>query len=291
MFATELGRLRTLPRPSHCQPTTMYPPTALADVYARGQFGLSLMKTPPVRAAVLVPLVAANGGELSVLLTLRTRRLKRHSGEVALPGGKADAADRGDDVATALREAEEEVGLQPSQVEVLCEMERTVAVGGLLTGVVVAVINDKDFEPAPNPGEVAAVFTIPLRTFLQSNPRHRHEDLVATSGLSEGDRPMRMHYFEHTNTALASSSECSTQQDSQKFVIWGLTAGILIHVAECAFAEKPQFEKDAPVIASSSTSPEAQRPQLCTANPVSSHAAAIIREGAAEILAQRPGAR
>ena len=58
-----------------------------------------------------------------------------------------------------LREAREEVGLHTSQLEILCEMERTVAVGGLLTGIVVALLQDSHFEPKINPGKVAAAFT------------------------------------------------------------------------------------------------------------------------------------
>ena len=85
MWAPELARLlRACPAPSHDQPAAAYPPTSLVadDVYARGQFGLQMMQSPPVHAAVLVPLVITAGGELHVLLTLRTRRLKRHGGEV-----------------------------------------------------------------------------------------------------------------------------------------------------------------------------------------------------------------
>eukprot|EP01047_Picozoa_sp_COSAG01_P066602 COSAG01_NODE_9227_length_2512_cov_36.151678_1_plen_75_part_10 len=64
----------------------------------------------------------------------------------------SDLQQRGDDdddadLATALREAEEEIGLRPAQLEVLCQMERTVAVGGLLTGVVVALVRDASYMP------------------------------------------------------------------------------------------------------------------------------------------------
>eukprot|EP01045_Picozoa_sp_COSAG04_P032624 COSAG04_NODE_6458_length_1322_cov_1.807850_1_plen_120_part_01 len=110
--SVDLGRLRGRQPPAHRAAGAPYPPADLCDVYARGQYGLDAIRDPPVHAAVLVPLVIDSAGELLVLLTLRTRRLKRHSGEVALPGGKRDASDDGD-VGTALREAREEIGLQP----------------------------------------------------------------------------------------------------------------------------------------------------------------------------------
>ena len=86
-LAPEFDRLRQQPLPSHAAAGALYPPAELQDVYARGQYGLNNIKDPPVHASVLVPLrVDPDSDELVVILTLRTRRLNRHSGEVALPG-------------------------------------------------------------------------------------------------------------------------------------------------------------------------------------------------------------
>jgi 8-oxo-dGTP pyrophosphatase MutT (NUDIX family) len=74
------------------------------------------------RASVLVCLFEGAAGELRVILTRRAGRLSSHSGEVALPGGKRDEEDE-DDIATALREAKEEIGLEPSQVRVVAIFE------------------------------------------------------------------------------------------------------------------------------------------------------------------------
>ncbi|KAH8933072.1 hypothetical protein BDL97_18G012400 [Sphagnum fallax] len=74
------------------------------------------------RASVLVCLFEGAAGELRVILTRRAGRLSSHSGEVALPGGKRDEEDE-DDIATALREAKEEIGLEPSQVRVVAAFE------------------------------------------------------------------------------------------------------------------------------------------------------------------------
>ena len=83
---------------------------------------LSLCALPPQvshkLAAVLVPLFADEGGDIHVVLTQRSSRLTTHSGEVCFPGGKRDPGDT-DDAATALREAEEELGIPPSAVAVV----------------------------------------------------------------------------------------------------------------------------------------------------------------------------
>ncbi|XP_034880630.1 peroxisomal coenzyme A diphosphatase NUDT7 isoform X2 [Mirounga leonina] len=68
--------------------------------------------------SVLLPLLAKEG-KLHLLFTLRSEKLRRSPGEVCFPGGKSEPADV-DDVATALREAQEEIGLHPHQVEVVC---------------------------------------------------------------------------------------------------------------------------------------------------------------------------
>lgn len=72
-------------------------------------------------AAVLAALFEDTDGRVCVVLTRRSNKLKTHSGEVCLPGGKRDEEDA-DDVACALREAHEELGLDPSLVEVLATM-------------------------------------------------------------------------------------------------------------------------------------------------------------------------
>ncbi|DBA78794.1 TPA: hypothetical protein ACH3X1_008690 [Trebouxia sp. C0004] len=75
----------------------------------------------PKAAAVLVPLFEDTDGVVRVLLTQRSANLSSHKGEVCLPGGKRDPDDA-DDVQCALREAEEELGLQPSSVQVIAQL-------------------------------------------------------------------------------------------------------------------------------------------------------------------------
>jgi 8-oxo-dGTP pyrophosphatase MutT (NUDIX family) len=77
-----------------------------------------------VAAAVLVPLFLDAAGAPSVVLTRRRADLRRHAGEIAFPGGRADPEDA-HPMATALREAEEEIGLAPSAVEILGALQPT----------------------------------------------------------------------------------------------------------------------------------------------------------------------
>src|SRR5690606_1192360 len=75
-----------------------------------------IARAPLAPAAVLIPVVAHP--ELTVLLTQRTKQLRKHAGQIAFPGGRMEPTDR-DPIATALREAEEEIGLEPERVDPL----------------------------------------------------------------------------------------------------------------------------------------------------------------------------
>ena len=118
-------------------------------------------------AAVLVGLIEREYG-FSVLLTRRADTLRRHTGQIALPGGKLDPEDA-DATAAALREAQEEVGLNPAQVEVLGTMppHRTVTNYAMIP--VLALVHGP-FTPIPEPGEVEEVFTVPFAHI--ANPAH-----------------------------------------------------------------------------------------------------------------------
>jgi 8-oxo-dGTP pyrophosphatase MutT (NUDIX family) len=110
-------------------------------------------------AAVLVGLVQRENG-LSVLLTRRADTLRRHTGQVAFPGGRSDPGETPWE--TALREAEEEIGLDPSRVELagLSTPYRTAISGYQITPVVGFV--EPPFDLTPNPHEVADIFETPF---------------------------------------------------------------------------------------------------------------------------------
>ena len=110
-------------------------------------------------AAVLLALVDRPQGP-SVLLTKRASNLRHHPGQIALPGGKVDATDA-DITAAALREAQEEVGLDPAAVQVLGHMPAHETVTGYAMTPVLAHVA-APFAPRPEQAEVAEAFFVPF---------------------------------------------------------------------------------------------------------------------------------
>uniref|UniRef100_UPI00398EEB3B peroxisomal coenzyme A diphosphatase NUDT7 n=1 Tax=Pristiophorus japonicus TaxID=55135 RepID=UPI00398EEB3B len=172
------------------------------------------------RASVLVPLLMKNE-ELHVMLTVRSMKLHSSRGEVCFPGGKQEPKDRSD-IDTALREAHEEIGLLPDQVEVICKLVPIINKDDILVTVVVAFIADV-FRPKPNTDEVSEVFIIPLHYFLKS------EEHTSTPY----DMGSLLHFFTFKDQHL-----------NKSFTIWGLTAQLCIIVAYLALGQKPLFKVD-----------------------------------------------
>lgn len=114
-------------------------------------------------AAVLMPITRGDSPEL--VLTLRASGLSTHGGEVAFPGGRRDPEDR-DLIHTALREAEEEVGLAPGIVEIVGPLSSLVSLHGIHVTPYVGIVPDY-VEYRPNDAEIASVFSVPLDFFCQ----------------------------------------------------------------------------------------------------------------------------
>ena len=114
-----------------------------------------------IRAAVLVPLVPA-GSDIEVILTLRTESLPTHKGQVAFPGGRFGPRYDESLVDTALREAEEEIGLRRGDVEIVGSLPdvQTMSSRFVITPLVGRIPADYPF--VLDPGEVAEVFAMPL---------------------------------------------------------------------------------------------------------------------------------
>ena len=147
------------------------------------------------------------------------------AGEVCLPGGKRDPADSSD-VDTALREAHEELGIAPSSVQVLAQLPPFLSKHRLSVTPVVGIIPPPQ-ALRPNPSEVAHVFDMPLKFFLEDCPSHTWKD-ISWEGFK-----YRLHFFEHLT-------------NGRTFLVWGLTAAMLIEVAEQALGRKPAFAAHTP---------------------------------------------
>jgi len=115
-------------------------------------------------AAVLVGW--REGVQPRLILTVRTDQLPSHAGQVAFPGGRSDPADEGDAVTTALRESEEEIGLDRALVTPLGFLDCFETISGYcITPVVARIAAEARLYPAPQ--EVAEVFEVPLAFFLE----------------------------------------------------------------------------------------------------------------------------
>ncbi len=113
----------------------------------------------PVAAAVLVALVDRPEG-LSVLLTERASQLAKHAAQISFPGGRLEDSDA-DIASAALREAQEEIGLDPSRVRVFGYLPDHLVFSGYRVTPVVSLVTPP-LALVPNPAEVAAVFEVPV---------------------------------------------------------------------------------------------------------------------------------
>lgn len=126
----------------------------------------------PAAASVLVPMVA-HPQRVTVLLTRRTEHLRDHAGQISFPGGRAEEIDA-DAVHTALREAEEEVGLAPEHVEVIGTLPVYTTITGFHVTPVVALVRP-GFTLAIDSFEVAEAFEVPLSFLMDPAHHRRHE--------------------------------------------------------------------------------------------------------------------
>ena len=133
----------------------------------------------PIAAAAVLVAVMERAGAFSVLLTRRAERLARHAGQISFPGGRADPGD-GTPQRTALREAEEEIGLPASHVEIVGRLDDyLVGSGYRITPVVGFVAAPPAF--AADTREVAEIFEVPLPFVLE--PANYRRDRVTIGGV------------------------------------------------------------------------------------------------------------
>lgn len=199
------------------------PPRRAADVTARRlRHGLLPLATPPagpgwnralMRALHLPPpqrdasvllAVLTDRAEPEVIFTRRNAALTHHAGQVSFPGGGREPQDR-DALATAVREAQEEIALPPGTVEPLGYLERLDTTSGFCVTPVVALVHGRPPLRA-NPDEVAEVFRVPLDYLLQ--PDNFRDRQMSRASLRSAVPEVR--YGEH--------------------VIWGATAMMLVNL-------------------------------------------------------------
>jgi 8-oxo-dGTP pyrophosphatase MutT (NUDIX family) len=165
----------------------------------------AIAEVRPIRpAAVLVPVV--DRSEPTILLTQRTADLPDHAGQIAFPGGKIDATDESP-LAAALREAEEEIGLDPQFVEPIGYLDLYMTTLGYRIVPTLARVRP-DFSLHLNRAEVADAFEVPLSFLMEATNHQRHS--------REWKGMMRTFY------AIPFGER----------YIWGVTAGILRNLYE-----------------------------------------------------------
>ena len=157
------------------------------------------------QAAVLVPIVARQGAP-TVLLTRRTDHLHHHPGQISFPGGRLDAGDSGPEAA-ALRETEEEIGLERQQIRLLGRLDTYVVRTGFAVVPFVGLISPP-FSLTLDAFEVAEAFEVPLAFFLAPENRERHARIF------EG-KERRFYAYPYRD-----------------YYIWGATAGMLNNLSE-----------------------------------------------------------
>lgn len=159
---------------------------------------------PAVPAAVLVPVVM--GKAPGILLTKRTSHLSKHAGQVSFPGGRIDPGDAGPEAA-ALREAQEEIGLEPAAVEVVGRLaDHITGTGYRITPVLGMLPPALRYEVSPQ--EVEAIFELPMRVVLDPGAPKRQRQHVQGVWREYWVWPHPDHF------------------------IWGATAAILVQLAQ-----------------------------------------------------------
>ena len=152
-------------------------------------------------AAVLAPLFWKNN-DIHILLTIRSEKLKHHSGQVSFPGGSFDESDVTIRQA-AIRETQEEIGIDPSYIEVVGYLDDVETNSGFYVTPFVGIIKD-GFSLKINEDEVAEVFSVPLSFFCEE------KNCQKRSALYKG-KTVNYYVYEYNS-----------------YVIWGVTAEIIV---------------------------------------------------------------
>ncbi|SDF23276.1 MULTISPECIES: CoA pyrophosphatase [Thalassobaculum] len=181
-------------------------------VHYRGDHDLNpgmAVPADPRQAAVLVPIVQRDG-HLTVLLTRRSDDLPVHKGQISFPGGRVEEED-GSHIDTALRESEEEIGLDRREVEIVGRLDTYVTRTGYSVTPIVGFLRPP-LALTPCPVEVAEIFEVPLSFLLDPANQERH---------SRTWQGTTRHFF---------------VLPYEHYYIWGATAGMLVNLSDVMHA-------------------------------------------------------
>ena len=166
------------------------------------------------RASVLIPLLESEG-EIFLMLTRRSNKMRSHPGQVSFPGGKQDSCDE-ESMHTALRETYEEIGLPREKVDVVGMLDQILSLHYYLVTPYIGLI-PSDFVPLPNADEIESVFKVPLAFFMKSENHWSEEKKIL-------EFTVLVHHFEY-----------------QGYDIWGLTAKLIFRLLEVGLGYVPDF--------------------------------------------------
>jgi len=205
-FAAQAERGEAVPvdrlQPAAVRARLAAPPAWTPEIRTDGRW--RALDAPIRRAAVLLALVERRGS-LNVLLTERTAHLHDHAGQISFPGGRVDADDR-DAVHTALREAQEEIGLPATVVDVVGELPEYLTATGYAVTPVIGLV-ERPFTLVLDSFEVAEAFEVPL-AFLMDPANHERR---------------RIEFAGAARTFYA----MPWTTPARRYFIWGATAAML----------------------------------------------------------------
>ena len=188
-----------------------------------------------VAASVLIPLVGASSPHHvpSVVLTTRTEDLSSHAGQVSFPGGRAEPSD-GSVEQTAIREAREEIGLDPDAVRILGRLPDYMTASGFRISPVIGWVDAQAVRFAHDPREVADIFQVPL-PFLMNPANHQVRALAAEQ--SPTGELIRFYAMPYLGEAITSPGR------AREFFIWGATAAMLRNLYHLLWAAWTQHQQ------------------------------------------------
>ncbi|ESK86612.1 nudix hydrolase [Moniliophthora roreri MCA 2997] len=231
--------------------------TTISQLVAHGFSSLSIQHPPKSKLAAVLILLYENpqSSQLRVLLSTRSKSLRTHPGQTALPGGRKDDTDP-DLIYTALREANEEVGLPfpeeyakqkdgvatTNSIRILCTLEPFLSVYRVIALPVVAFLEDPSVLQVLQPceGEVDRIFTWPLEGVLDPENVLSNEEGLAVAGSEDWPfNEKEFHKYEDTLVPVLNNTSYRYHRfRSAASPLTGLTADVLIHLAQIAFAPR-----------------------------------------------------